>query len=59
LVRAHDPRPLASFSFRGRAPLFDLGPFRLLGHPGPDGVQLEARGPDDRTALTASASWRG
>jgi 3-methylfumaryl-CoA hydratase len=59
MVRAHDPRPLASFSFRGRAPLFDLAPFRLLGHPGPDGVQLEARGPDDRPALTASASWRG
>lgn len=58
LVRSHDPRPLATFSFRGRAPLFDLAPFRLLGHPGADSVELEARGPDDRPALTASASWR-
>jgi 3-methylfumaryl-CoA hydratase len=58
LVRSHDPRPLASFSFRGRAPLFDLAPFRLLGHPGADSVELEARGPDDRPALTASATWR-
>lgn len=58
LVRAHDPRPLAAFSFRGRRPLFDLAPFRLRGHPEPDGVELEARGPDDRVALTASARWR-
>ena len=57
LVRSHDPRPATAFSFRGRRPLFDLAPFRLLGRPGQSGVELEARGPDDRAALTASLSW--
>lgn len=55
LVRAKDPRPLATFSFRGRAPLFDLAPFRLVGKPSGDTVELEAQGPDGQPALTATA----
>ena len=57
LARANDPRPMTSFSFRGRAPVFDLAPIRLLGHPAGDTVSLEARGPDDRPALTAEAGF--
>lgn len=63
LARSHDPRPFTAFSFRGQRPLFDLAPFRLLGRllgpPGPEGMELEARGPDDRVALSASAMWGG
>jgi len=59
LVQAHDPRALAHFSFRGRAPVFDLGPIRLLGRPDGDVVALEARGPDDVPALTADARMAG
>ncbi len=59
LVRQHDRRPLAAFSFRGRAPLFDLSPVRLLGRPGGAKVELEARGGDDRRALTAIAELEG
>lgn len=55
LVREHDARPLRHFSFRGRAPVFDLAPIRLLGRPEGDTVELEARGPDDVPALTARA----
>ena len=55
LVRHVTPRPVAAFSFRGVAPLFDLGPLRLLATPGPDSVALEAQGPDGRTALLATA----
>ncbi|MEJ2540762.1 MAG: acyl-CoA dehydrogenase [Gemmatimonadota bacterium] len=57
LVRRHDPSQLAAFSFRGRAPLFDLGRVRLLGRREEGRVVLEARGPDDRPALTAVAEW--
>ena len=56
LVRQHTPRPLAAFSFRGVAPLFDLGPVRLVATPGPEGVALEAQGPDGRAALLATAT---
>jgi 3-methylfumaryl-CoA hydratase len=60
LVRGHSERPVTGFSFRGRAPLFDLAPFRLLGRPDAGGsddgrVELEAHGPDGTLAMTASA----
>ncbi len=59
LVQASDPRPVRRFSFRGRAPVFDVGPIRLLGYPDGQTVELEARGPDDTPALTAQATLAG
>jgi len=53
LVRHATARPVATFSFRGVAPLFDLGPIRLLGRPADGGVELEAQGPDGAAALLA------
>lgn len=56
LVRRSTPRPVRAFSFRGVAPLFDLGPVRLLGTLDGDTVTLEAQGPDGAVALAASAT---
>jgi 3-methylfumaryl-CoA hydratase len=56
LVRQSTPRPVQAFSFRGVAPLFDLGPIRLVGRPDGDSVALEAQGPDGRVALAATAT---
>lgn len=56
LVQRNDARRMTRFSFRGAAPLFDLAPFRLRGRLGGDEVELEACGPDGRTALSASAA---
>jgi len=53
LVRQSTPRPVVAFSFRGVAPLFDLGPVRLLGRLADDAVELEAQGPDGAVALSA------
>lgn len=50
------PRPVRAFSFRGLAPLFDLGPLHLLATPDGDGVSLQAMGPDGSVALQASAT---
>jgi 3-methylfumaryl-CoA hydratase len=55
LVRCHARRGVSAFTFRARAPLFDLAPFHLIGTPVGDRVQLEARGPEGSTALTAAA----
>jgi 3-methylfumaryl-CoA hydratase len=55
LVRQGTARPIVAFSFRGVAPLFDLGPVRLVATPGEDAVALEAQGPDGRVALVAAA----
>lgn len=55
LVDRHDERPIAEFTFRGVAPLFNLAPFRLLGRPGGAHIELEVRGPDDRAVLRADA----
>ena len=60
LVRHHAGGPVAGYSFRGRAPLFDLAPFRLVGKPGTGPgdraqIALEAQGPDGKTAMTATA----
>ena len=56
LVRHSTPRPVVAFSFRGVAPLFDLGPVRLVATPQDDQVKLEALGPDGAVALAASAT---
>ena len=56
LVRQHSAQPMRAFSFRGAAPLFDLGPVRLIGTPDGDSVALQAQGPDGKAALTASAT---
>ncbi len=55
LVRRNSDRPVSGFSFRGRAPLFDLAPYRVVGVPSGDTVELEAQGPDGKTTMTASA----
>ena len=46
---------ISSFSFQGRAPLFDLHPFRLFGIKESDKVVLEAQSPTGATAMTATA----
>lgn len=57
LVRLNAERPVASFEFRGRAPLFDLAPFRVSAMADPSGaVQMEAHGPDGTSAMTAAAT---
>jgi 3-methylfumaryl-CoA hydratase len=56
LVRQSTPRPVVAFNFRGVAPLFDLGPIRLVATPDGDTVALEAQGPDGRAALLAQAT---
>lgn len=54
LARRHAGRPVKGFSFRARAPLFNLAPFRVQGVPMGDAVELEAIGPDGRPAMTAA-----
>jgi 3-methylfumaryl-CoA hydratase len=56
LVQRSTARPMRSFSFRGVAPLFDLGPLRLVGTPEGDGWALQAQGPDGKAGLLASAA---
>lgn len=56
LVRRNTPRPIATFAFRGLAPLFDLAPFHLTGTPAGDVVELSALSPDLKPALAASAT---
>ncbi|NJP07983.1 MAG: acyl-CoA dehydrogenase [Chloroflexaceae bacterium] len=57
LVRQHTARPVRAFRFQGKAPLFDLAPFRLVGIPTENEVTLEAQAPDGKTAMTALASF--
>ena len=57
LVRASTPRSVRTFSFRGVAPLFDLGPVRLVAVPEGDAVDLKALGPDGKVALAATATF--
>lgn len=59
LVRHQAGRPLASFSFRGVAPLFDLAPYRLIAVPDGDTVTCQAVAPDGSTALLATATLGG
>ena len=56
LLRRHSDRPVIRFSFRARAPLFDLASFRLLVMPQDmSTVTMEAQGPDGGIAMTAEA----
>lgn len=55
LVRRNSTRRIASFSFRGLAPLFDLAPFHLTGQVEGDVASLVATAPDGTPALTAQA----
>ncbi|MGO9471670.1 MAG: acyl-CoA dehydrogenase [Isosphaeraceae bacterium] len=55
LVRAHSPRPISAFAFRGLAPLFDLAPFTIIATPEGQQVRLEAHGPDGNTTMIAEA----
>jgi 3-methylfumaryl-CoA hydratase len=55
LVHRQSDRPVIAYSFRGRAPLFDLAPFRLIGQLENNAVGLEAIGPDGSVAMTATA----
>lgn len=56
LVRHSTARPMRAFSFRGVAPLFDLGPVRLVGTLTGADVALQAQGPDGAAALVATAT---
>lgn len=55
LVRHNDSRRVASYSFRSRAPLFDLAPFRLTGLTQEARVELLAEGPGGVRAMEAEA----
>jgi 3-methylfumaryl-CoA hydratase len=57
LVHRHSERPVGAYTFRGRAPLFDLAPFRLVGQPSDEKVELEAVGPDGTVAMSATATF--
>lgn len=51
-------RPLVRFSFRNKAPLFDLAPFTISGAPAADGaVRLWATTPAGALATEASATF--
>ena len=51
-------KPLASFSFRGLAPLFDDEPFTLSGVSTAEGAELWASTPNGGVAMQASAEFR-
>lgn len=53
LVSRHTRRPIATFDFRGLAPLFDLAPFHLIGRCDDSTVTLDALAPDLAPALSA------
>jgi len=55
LAARESARRLSAFSFQGRAPLFDLHPFRLVGSALDNEVMLEAQSPTGNTAMTATA----
>jgi len=55
LTLENSAKGIVRFQFQGRAPLFDLHPFRLVGRPEGDTVVLDAYGPDGRIAMHASA----
>lgn len=55
MTRARSGKRIAGFTFQGRAPLFDLHPFRLVGRPDGNKVELEAIGPNGKTAMSAAA----
>lgn len=55
LVRRNTPQLIEAFSFRGKAPLFDLTPCRLKGRLEENKVELEAYGPEGRVTMAATA----
>ena len=55
LVRKHIEAPVQAFSFKGRAPLFEGAPFRLIAIPDDGRVVLRAEGPDGSIATEAEA----
>jgi 3-methylfumaryl-CoA hydratase len=55
LVRENTSKTVTKFSFRGKLPLFDVAPFRLVAMPSGGRVELEAQGPDAKPALKATA----
>ena len=55
LTGENSPKRIARFRFQGRAPLFDLYPFRLVGLPDGDTVELNSYGPDGELSMQASA----
>ncbi len=55
LVRRHAGRPLRGFQFRANAPLFAGVPFRVIGRPSDDAVELTAERCDGAAAMTATA----
>lgn len=57
MVRENTQQAVTSFRFRSQAPLFDLATFRLIGIPSGDQVELEAQGPDAKTAMIATAEF--
>ena len=57
LVRRNSLDVMASFSFRGLAPIFDLAPFHLIGRTSGTTIALDALGPDHVPALTATARF--
>ena len=57
VVRFNQERPVVAFSFRARAPLFDMAPFRVVATPDAgDDVDLKAEGPDGAVAMRATAT---
>ena len=55
LTQEYSGKRIAKFTFQGRAPLFDLFPFRLIGQPQGDIVSLQAQGPDGKITMQATA----
>jgi len=58
LVHEHSQQTISSFRLQGRAPIFDMFPFRLLGKRNNNKVELEAQGPDGRAAMLGTAVLR-
>jgi 3-methylfumaryl-CoA hydratase len=55
MVRENTSRSVASFQFRSQSPLYDLAPFRLVGVASNGRIELQAAGPDAKTAMIAAA----
>jgi len=55
LVRENTTQAVSEFQFRGQAPLFDLASFRIVGIASEGRIELQAIGPDAKTAMTATA----
>ncbi|MBF0094056.1 MAG: acyl-CoA dehydrogenase [Alphaproteobacteria bacterium] len=55
LCRNRAGRPVVGYSFRGKAPVFDLNPYHLIGRPSGDKVELEVQGPDGASCMSATA----